>query len=880
MNFFRWQHRKDEDLNAEIRHHLDETIRDRIARGETPEDARLNAQREFGNVGLVKEVTRAMWGWSWLEQVGQDLRYGARMLAKQPGFSLIAILTLALGIGANSMLFSALQAMLLRPLPGISEANRLVQVGRTNNGNGFESVSFPDYRDYRDQNSTFLGLAAESEQEFHLGTDKSAERIKGALVTGNYFDVLGVKAAHGRLLQPAESEVEGANAVAVISARLWRKQFGGEPVAGKTISLNANPYTIIGVAEAFQGTNPLADKADIWIPITMWRQSDPWMAQIGADWLNSRSSDFADVIGRLKPSVTLEQAQADLSAIAQRLAQHYPATNAKRGVQVAAGLGLSPNDNQELRQFFGMQFGIVAIVLLIACANLAGLLLSRTAARQQELGIRMAIGAGRWRIVRQLLTESTLLALLGGLLALVIANWLTDSLRSLLPDKSPDMQAQLRFTLDGRVALFTLALSVLTGMLFGIAPAWQATKLNLLPVLKEAGNSFSQQMRSRLRSTLVVVQIALSLMLLISAGLCLRTLQNAQAINPGFVTENLLTARLDLGRQNYTETQGQMFYQSLRERLPRLPGVQSASLAQTVPLEGSSYGNTVSVEQRGQFNLRYNIVTPEYLETLGIPLLLGRQFSAYDTAQSQRVAIINETFARAAWPNENPVGKIFKWKDRTGDLPIEVIGVARDTKSQDLFQAPRRVAYLPLAQQYDGGLTLLLRTSLPPEQLLSAIQQEIRALDPRLPVYNIKTIEQYRRAAFAQKRLQAVLLSGFGLLALVLASLGLYGVLSFGVAQRTREIGIRIALGARANDVVSLVVRQGIKLTAVGILLGLAGALAVTRVLASLLYGVSPTDPLTFVGVIFVLALVALCACWVPAWRAAKVDPMIALRGD
>jgi predicted permease len=813
-----------------------------------------------------------------MQSLLQDLRYGARMLMKAPSYTLIAVFTLALGIGANTTIFSVLNTLLLKPLPGIADQERIVQIGRTNNGRGFESVSYPDYRDYRDQNSTFAGIAAESEQQFHLGTDKTAERIKGALVTGNYFEVLGVRAAQGRLLRPAEAEVEGANPVAVISERLWRNQFGVEAAVGKTISLNSYTYTVIGVAAEFKGTSPLDEKTDVWIPITMWRQGNPWTAQLGVDWLNSRGSDFVGLFGRLKPGVTVEQAQADLSIIAERLAQSYPKTNAKRGARVFAGLGLSPADGNELQQFFGIQFGIVGIVLLIACANIAGVMLARAAARQKEIGVRLALGAGRFRVARQLLTESMLLAALGGALALVVSAWLTDGIRAMLPDKNFDMQEQLRFALDWRILGFTLVLSVVTGLLFGLAPALQSSKLDLLPLLKDAGGSFCRASRARLRSVLVVGQIALSLVLLVSAGLCVRTLRNAQAINPGFTTENLLTAKLDLGRQNYSETQGRMFYQQLLERMGGMPGVEAVSLAMTVPLQGSSKGNSVVVDKRGQFNIRYNIVTPGYLDTMGIPLLLGRRFNEQDNAQAPRVAIVNETFARYAWPNESPVGKIFEWKDRAGDQQIEIIGVARDAKSQDLFQSPPNIAYFPLAQKYDGGMTLHLRAATKPEQLLAATQQEIRALDPKLPVYNVKTLEQYRRDALSDTRIQTVLIVGFGLLALALASLGLYGVLSFGVAQRTREIGIRMALGANRSDVLRLVIGQGFKLISIGVALGLLGALAATRVLQSLLYGVSPTDPATFVGITALLLLVALLACWIPARRATKVDPMVALR--
>ena len=419
-----------------------------------------------------------------MQTIWQDLRYGARMLLKQPGFTLIAVLTLALGIGANTTIFTVVDALLLKPLPGIAEQDRLVQIGQTHKGQGFNTVSYADYKDYSDQNSTFAGIAAESEQQFHLGTDNSAERIKGALVTGNYFDVLGVRPARGRLLQPAESEVEGANPVTVISERLWRNQFSSTPnVAGQTISLNSHTYTIVGVAAEFQGTSLMDEKSDVWIPVTMWRHGNPWMVKVGAEWLTSRSSDFVGLVGRLKPGVTVEQAQADLSTIAQRLAQEHPKTNAQRSARVIAGLGMSPADGKEMQQFIGVQFRIVGIVLLIACANIAGLMLARAAKRQKEIGIRLALGAGRWRVVRQLLVESMLLAVSGGVVALLVALWLTDWIRASLPDEQKDMNAQLGLALDWRVLSFTIGLAIVTGLLCGLVPALQSSRLNLLPLL-------------------------------------------------------------------------------------------------------------------------------------------------------------------------------------------------------------------------------------------------------------------------------------------------------------------------------------------------------------------------------------------------------------
>lgn len=809
----------------------------------------------------------------------QDLRYGARMLLRNPVFAAISVVTLALGIGANTAIFSMLDALLLKPLPGVVAPEQMVWIAQTYDGSGFSNSSYANYRDHRDQNTTLAGLAVESRQQFHLGTDKTAERISGALVSGNYFDVLGVHAAQGRLLEPAEAEVEGANPVAVISERLWRKHFDeSQSGMGQTITLNSHRYTIVGVVAGFKGTSTLGEKTDVWIPVTMWRDGNPWMASIGADWLNSRSSQFLDWFGRLKPGVSVAQAQADLSAIAQRLAEDYPKTNGKTGVKVVAGLGLTPDDRGELETFAGIQMGGVALVLLIACANIAGLLLARTAARQKEIGIRLSLGAGRWRIVRQLLTESTMLALIGGALGAVVALWLSDWMHSALPDQFNGQNMEFEFGLDARVLVFTLGLSLLTGILFGLAPALQVSKPDLMRVLKDTRRSFGRGNRTLLRNALVVAQIALSLVLLISAGLCVRTLRNAKAIEVGFRYENLLTARVDLGRQSYSEEQGRAFYRELLERAGSLPGVESASLALTVPLKGGSYGTTVTPENQKDINIRYNIVTPGYMDTMGIPVLLGRGITEQDGERSPRVAVINETFASRAWPNENPVGKHFNWKDGKTEIQIAVIGVVRDTKSANLFQNTSYLVYLPLAQKYDGGLTLHLRTSTKPEALVAAVQREIRALDKSLPIYSVKTIEQYLGAALSPQRIQATLISGLGLLALLLASMGLYGVLSYSVAQRTQEVGIRMALGAQRRDVLRLVIGQGLKLVAMGLALGVACALAFTRVLKSLLYGVSATDPLTFVVVAVLLTVVALLACYLPARRATKLEPIVALR--
>ncbi|HEY9430689.1 MAG TPA: ABC transporter permease [Blastocatellia bacterium] len=871
--------RRYNELAESIREHLEEKIEDLMEEGLSREEATHRARREFGNVTLIEERSREVWQWPRLESLIQDLRFGARMLMKSPGFTLIIALTLALGIGANTTMFSLLDAVFLRPLPGIAEAERIVQIVRTRaNGQGYDSVNYADYRDYRDQNSTFTAIAAERMQLINLSTEGIAETVIGAMVSGNYFDVFGVRPAQGRLLQASEAVVEGADPVAVISERLWRNQLGAGPVIGKTISLNSYPYTIIGVAAEFNGTSRIA-RTDVWIPITMWRQGigDRFAAQASDSLLNGRGGFWGGQhYGRLKPGVTREQAHADISTIAARLRQIYPETNANRGARVIAGFGITPWDRRGIGRFIGLLGIVVLVVQLIACANVAGLLLARASARRKEMGIRLALGPGRFRIARQLLTESAMLALLGGALAMVVALWLTYWIRAEAPAEYRDYGAPIGFAPNWRVLSFTLVVSLATGLLFGLAPALQSSKPDLIPALKDSARSFSHRSGARLRGVLVVAQIALSLILLISAGLFMRTLQKAYAINVGFEAENVLTAKVDLRRQHYSEAQGREFYQRLLERAASLPGSQAAALSSDAPLSGLTRSSAGIVDNQPEFYLAFHIVTPGYLDTMGIPLLAGRQFAEQDDARSSRVAIINETFARQGWPNQNPVGKFFK--TGLGDPPLTVIGVVRDAKSGHLFEKTNCVAYYPLAQKYDGEMTLHLRAVTKPELLIAAVRQEIRALDPKLPVYNVKTLEQYRRDHLFKERLRAALIGGFVLLALVLASLGLYGVLSYSVAQRTQEIGVRMTLGARGGDVLWLVVGDGIRLIAIGGALGLAGAFAAARVLKSMIYGITPTDPLTFIVIPLLLTFVALLACWIPARRATKVDPLVALR--
>jgi macrolide transport system ATP-binding/permease protein len=807
----------------------------------------------------------------------QDLRYGARMLVKNPGFTLIAVMTLALGIGANTAVFSFINPLLFKPLPGVTQPERLAQVSRTYDGHGFSEFSYPDYLDYRDHNTVMSGVAVRRGGSFNLNDGREAERVEGEIVSGNFFEVLGVKPEWGRLLTPADDSEGGGDMVVVISNGLWRRRFAADPaVVGKTIKLNGYDYTVVGVAdEKFEGIRAGA-KMDVWIPIATLRQTD-----LSRGELDDRGASSWEVFGRLKSGVTIERANAEFSTIARQLEQAYPDTNAKDGARVDPDLGMDPEVRMLLRQFTFIPFAAVGIVLLIACSNVAGLLLARSEARRKEIGTRLAVGAGRARIVRQLLTESLMLALLGGAFGILIGVWMTRGVISVLPNDFRDLSFKFDFSVDWRVLAFTLAASTLTGALFGLIPAIQASGTDLVSALKDARSTGSR--RTGLRGAMVVPQVALSFVLLIAGGLLIKTLRNARAIDLGYQVESLLTARIELPGQNYNEAQGRLFQRRLTERLEALSGVQSVSLAQYLPLNDGRSELGMFPERDGRRVQTFrNIVSQRYLETMMIPLLAGRQFNENDDVKAPRVAIISETLQRRAWPNENPIGKRFTiGRPTDGDayLPsIEVIGVVRDVALRYPLDPAGPALYLPLLQNYRSGMALQLRSTINPEQLAAAVRREAGALDPNLPVYRVALLEDHFTAALTPQRLLTQLISGFGLLALALAGAGLYGSLAYSVSQRTQEIGLRVALGAQTSDVLRLVISQGMLLALLGVIAGLGCALGMTRLMRTLLYGVSPTDPITFAVIAVLLLLVALLACWIPARRATRVDPLIALR--
>ncbi|MCA1593444.1 MAG: ABC transporter permease [Acidobacteria bacterium] len=818
-----------------------------------------------------------------METLLKDLRYAARMLVKHRGFTAIAVLSLALGIGVNTAIFSLVNALLVRPVPVVREQGSVMWLRAP--------ASYPDYLDYREQAQSFDGMAAiTGTSEFSLSrSDSEPELVKGEFVSANYFDVLGVGASRGRTF--SEDEGRTPAPVVVIGQRLWRTRFNSDQfIVGRQISLNGLGHTVIGVApENFTGTEIGLDR-ELWVPLSMQPVLNPPEAtgfvgggEVGR--FDERNNHWLAVFARLKPGVAREQAGAELSAIARHVAEantgRVDAETLRRVQLLRMSGGMDPRDQEEALPIAGIVMAVVALVLLIACANIAGLLVARAAVRRRETAIRQALGASRPRLVRQLLTESVLLGVLGGALGLLLALWVNDILVS-YARATP--LAALDLSLDYRVLVFTLAVSVATGFIFGLAPALQASRIDIVTALKsEDALGRASSPRSRLRSVFVAAQVTLSVVLLVGAGLFIRSLQNAHAIDPGFRVDNALTVPINLGLLRYKATDGRNFYRELLARVLAQPGVERASLVRFTPL-GFSYaqGQVVAEGQAAQSgeegtSVGFNMVGPGYLGTMGTPLVRGRDFTEADREGAPRVAVVNESLAETLWPGEDPLGKRLSF-DRTKGPFLEVVGVARDVKYRSLGEREHPYVYQPVLQSYEPKMTLVVRTAGDPRAIAGAVREQIRALDPNLPVADIRTLGEQFDLSLFPARVAAWTLGGFGLLALVLAAVGIYGVVSYAVAQRTREIGVRMALGARRGDVLRLVMGEGLFVVGLGLAAGLLLALIATRVVAGFLYGVGTTDPLTFVAVPLVLGAIALAASYIPARRATRVDPMVALR--
>jgi putative ABC transport system permease protein len=801
----------------------------------------------------------------------QDIRYGIRLMLKSPGFTLIAVVALALGVGANSAIFSVVNAVLLRPLP-YADPDRLAIMWEKASTQD-TSVSYLNYQDWRDQNQSFEQLTAFRRDSFNLVGAGEPERLAGRMVTANFFYTLGAKLLKGRDFQAEEDRI-GGNKVVILGHGFWQRRFGGdESIVGRQLNLRNQSYTVIGI------TPPdFRYGADTDIYVLLGQGEERFYQSRGAH-------PGIYVIGRLKPGVQLEQARADMDAIQARLGQQYPESNSERRAHVES---LYDNTVQDVRSTLFILLGAVGFVLLIACANVANLLLARSAVRQKEIAIRTALGAGRWRIIRQLLTESVLLSILGGGLGLLLALWGTDVLKSLVPDNIPRLDEA---AIDMRVLGFTLLVSVLTGVIFGLAPALSSSRVDLNESLKE-GERGSTGSRHRVRSGLVIAEIAVALVLLIGAGLMVKSLWRLQSVQTGFEQKNLLTMQLSYAAKPDEGAKVRGFFEQLEQKIKGLPGVESVSLSNGMPFLGASEdsfwvaGRPKEKPTDIMMGVLY-VVTPDYFRTLGVELKKGRLIDERDRAGSPLVALIDESLAQKYFPNEDPVGKRLENGFGPDETSFEIIGVVEHVKHYGLEgevpvdpqfyyafnQVPEK--FLPVLS---NRMSLAVRTSVEPLSLVGAVRQQVLAVDSNQPVYNARTMERVVSESIAARRFAMLLMTIFAVVALLLASVGIYGVMSYSVTQRTHEIGVRMALGASVKDILKLIVGQGMLLVGVGVGLGLLAAFLLTRVMSSLLYGVSTTDPLTFAGISLLLAVIAFAACYLPARRASKVDPMVALR--
>src|SRR5467141_1786586 len=868
------------DVDEELRFHFEKQVSKFMQSGMAPDEARRRARLEFGGMEQIKEEHRDARGVTFIETLLQDVRYGLRMLRKNPGFTLVAVLTLAFGIGANTAIFSVTNSVLLRPLP-YHDPDKLVMVWESSSQhlNPHNTVSPPNFLDWQNRNSVFLSMAFIFDERDNLTGNGDPEEVVVQDVSSNFFSLLGVNPILGSGFAP-ENGLPGHNNVVILSYGLWKERFAGDPtIVGKSILLNGHPQTVVGIApQNFQwfikDGSLTGAKPQIWSPF-IFPQSFHDHKQIGR---------FMTVVARLHPGATHSQAQIQMNAIASRLEQEYPDFNGHWGVNVVP---LRQQISGDLRPALLVLFGAVAFVLLIACANVSSLLLARAASREREMAIRTAIGASRWRIARQLLMESLLLALIGGGIGVALAVWGTNALLAASPRNLLDLRS---VSMDLRVLAFAVGATLLAGLLFGFLPSYISAHSRISETLKEGGRgSSSADRRAFARNAFVVAQLGLALVLLTGSGLLIRSFVRLIGVDPGFETGHLLTFKIALPRSKYgTDPLCLAFFRQLLDRISTVPGVRSASMENYPPLAGLGAATGVHLLSQPLLALsdlpvaNVGVVGPDYFATMNIPLRAGRLFNAQELAEEKHVTIINQIFADKYLHGVKPLGQkaaIYMKSLAENEIqPSEIIGVVGDVHQMGLDTAPEPTVYWPHSELVMSGMTILVRTSNDPFAIVSRARNELQHIDPELPMAGVATMDQLVADSLSRSRFTMLLLGIFAVVAVVLASVGLYGLIAYSVTQRTQELGIRIALGAQRRDVLRLVLGQGTRLTLLGVAVGVLAALAFSRLLSTLLFGVSATDPLTFAGVAAVLALVALMACFIPARRATRVDPIVALR--
>jgi putative ABC transport system permease protein len=813
----------------------------------------------------------------------QDVRQGVRMLVKSPVFTVTIALTLGLGIGANAAIFSIVNALLLRPLP-VADPSNLYILSVAHPGNDQpHGLSYADFVDYRDRAGVFSDLAAYDINFAGLSTDNRADRIAVAYVTGNFFSMLGVGASPGRPVLPSEGTTAGADAVVVLGRSYWKKRFNADAsVVGRRVLVNGQPFVVAGVVpEGFHGVYALVE-FDAYMPLAMM-----FPASAYKELVDKRENHELHILGRLRPGLTRTEAQARLNLIARQLEQQYPSTNkAVRALIIPEKLARpEPNAGNSNPLIAGIFLFLVTLVLLVACVNVVNLLMVRATVRQRELAVRAALGAGRARLVRQMLTEGLLLAILGALAGGVLGRWMSVLLTGIrIP---ADIPIRLEFGFDWRVFAYIAAIALGTGLFVGLIPALRASRTDLNEVLRQGGRSMAEGSgRHRFRSVLVVSQVAVSLILLIAAGLFVRSVQRAQSVDLGFDPRHVLTLSMDVSQLGLDEAHGRAFYQDVQARVRTLPGAELVTYAFSVPFGYYNSSEYVEAEDhptpgdQPKPNAAYNVVGPEYFTMLKIPLVRGRAFTAQDDERGRRVAVVNEFMAKLLWPGKDPIGKRFK--PANDPLWREVVGVTRTGKYRFIFEDPAPYYYEPIAQHYEALRVLQIRTTGDPEAMAPLVEKEVRALNPDLPVYDVRSLDHTLDGpnGFFLLRMGAMFGGALGLLGLLLALVGIYGVVSYTASQRTQEIGVRMALGAQRRDILALVVGHGFRLIAVGVVLGLLAALALSRVLSNVLFGISATDPATFITVPLLLGLMALIASYLPALRATRIAPSVALRNE